>query len=147
MILKCASNSGGACWSGFIWNAHQQDISWTYTSRMFVASLHRTGACNHLINRESGLQERQQKIVYSCQLNIDMSEANTTRYARLIWIMFLVDLSLDHSVNFYLNSMQIKVDIICSKYRIINVRWRAWPGKNATQNTIHKVILIPITLS
>jgi hypothetical protein len=25
-------------------------------------------------------------------------------------------------------------------YRIIHVRWRAWPGKNATQNTIYKVI-------
>jgi hypothetical protein len=32
-------------------------------------------------------------------------------------------------------------------YRVIHVKWRAWPDKNATQNTIYKAISIPITLS
>jgi hypothetical protein len=27
-------------------------------------------------------------------------------------------------------------------YRVIHVRWRAWPGKNTTQNTLYKAFIV-----
>jgi hypothetical protein len=42
-------------------------------------------------------------------------------------------------------NVELTVKVII--YRVIHIRRRACPGKNATQKAIHKAISIPITLS
>jgi hypothetical protein len=66
----------------------------------------------------------------------------------LIFIEFFI-IAVFYFVTFCNNSKKFVFLFKRAIYKLIHLYfcWPAWPGKNATQNTIYKAISIPITLS